>query len=230
MSFDRFVALASESGGLLYLMPVLLLVALTLIIERYWYLAQVSGGVARTARDLAAVHDLDASTLQSLIRRAGEQPHARLLEVPRDYTDVADPVRMGELIDEAILLQVPQIDRGIWILDTIVTLAPLLGLLGTIVGMFNAFKALGAAAGTPTQITGGIAEALVTTAAGLFIAIVGLVFFNSLNTKVRLVVHQLETIKLMMVNRLHAPRNRAAARGTERAVAQKPAYALGTGD
>ena len=44
------------------------------------------------------------------------------------------------------------------------------------------------------------------TACGLFIAIVGLIFFNGLNNRVRLVVHQLETIKIMLVNRLDAPR------------------------
>jgi biopolymer transport protein ExbB len=96
-------------------------------------------------------------------------------------------------------------------LDTIVTLAPLLGLLGTIIGMFNAFQVLGNAGSAPTQITGGVAEALVATASGLFIAIIGLVCFNGLHNRVRLIIHQMETIKVMLVNRLDAPRSTKTA-------------------
>jgi biopolymer transport protein ExbB len=91
-----------------------------------------------------------------------------------------------------------------------VTLAPLLGLFGTIVGMFNAFAGLGQGGAVPTQVTGGIAEALVATACGLLIAMVGLVFLNGLNNRVRQLVHQLETLKHVLVNRL-APLPAAAA-------------------
>jgi biopolymer transport protein ExbB len=83
----------------------------------------------------------------------------------------------------------------------VITLAPLLGLFGTIVGMFGAFSVLGDVQNGASQVTGGIAEALIATASGLLIAMIGLVFFNGLNTKVRLIVHQLETIKVMLLNR-----------------------------
>jgi biopolymer transport protein ExbB len=89
----------------------------------------------------------------------------------------------------------------LWVLDTVITLAPLLGLFGTIIGMFNAFSLLSDVQGAATQITGGIAEALVATASGLLIAMIGLFFFNSLNTKIRIVIHQLETLKVMILNR-----------------------------
>jgi biopolymer transport protein ExbB len=88
-------------------------------------------------------------------------------------------------------------------LDTIITLAPLLGLLGTIVGMFNAMSVMSDFQNAATQISGGIAEALVSTAMGLVVAMIGLYFFNSINTKVRLLVHQMETMKLMVLNRQH---------------------------
>ncbi|MHB1883397.1 MAG: MotA/TolQ/ExbB proton channel family protein, partial [Acidithiobacillus sp.] len=86
--------------------------------------------------------------------------------------------------------------------DTIVTLAPLLGLLGTIIGMFHAFQVLNNAAQNPTLITGSVAEALLATAAGLIIAIVGLVAFNGLHNRMRYVVHQMETLRTMLINRL----------------------------
>ena len=73
---------------------------------------------------------------------------------------------------------------GLSALDTIVTLAPLLGLLGTVTGMIHAFGLLGSQTlDTPTAITGGIAQALIATAFGLGIAITALIPFNYLNTQ-----------------------------------------------
>jgi biopolymer transport protein ExbB len=68
--------------------------------------------------------------------------------------------------------------------------------------MFNAFQVLSDPGNAPTQVTGGVAEALIATASGLFVAMIGLVFFNGLHNRVRAVVHQLETLKVALVNRL----------------------------
>jgi biopolymer transport protein ExbB len=67
--------------------------------------------------------------------------------------------------------------------------------------MFNAFSVLDDIQNGAAQVTGGIAEALIATACGLFIAMLGLIFFNWLNTRVRIIVHQLETLKVMLLNR-----------------------------
>jgi biopolymer transport protein ExbB len=69
--------------------------------------------------------------------------------------------------------------RGLWILETVVTAAPLMGLLGTITGMMQAFKVIGGAGlVAPTQVTSGVAQALIATALGLLIAIFALFGFN----------------------------------------------------
>jgi biopolymer transport protein ExbB len=83
--------------------------------------------------------------------------------------------------------------RGIPVLDTIITLAPLLGLLGTVTGMMGSFSLIGGELSSPGAITGGIAEALIATAFGLGIAITSLIPFNFLNTKMEEARIEIET-------------------------------------
>jgi biopolymer transport protein ExbB len=71
------------------------------------------------------------------------------------------------------------LNRGLWVLETVVTAAPLIGLLGTITGMMQAFKVIGGSGlVAPTQVTSGVAQALIATALGLLIAIFALFGFN----------------------------------------------------
>ncbi len=84
-------------------------------------------------------------------------------------------------------------EKGLPVLDTIITLAPLLGLLGTVTGMIAAFGMLGGSElEAPAAITGGIAEALIATAFGLVIAISCLIPFNWLNALVENMRHEME--------------------------------------
>jgi biopolymer transport protein ExbB len=91
-------------------------------------------------------------------------------------------------------LELQRFNRGISFLDTIVTLAPLEGLFGTVTGMIHAFGLLGASElGAPMAITGGIAEALIATAFGLVIAMVALLPFNYLNAHLEQARQKIET-------------------------------------
>lgn len=207
MSFTHLIDLAAASGGVLFAMPLLLLVTLTVSFERVWWLARLMSASRATIARVADLTHLDRAELERELVRVDGQPIGSVLRVPLAFPNERDHMRLADLLEEAILREVPRIDRSLWMLDTAVTLAPLLGLLGTIIGMFNAFQVLGQPGTAPTEITGGVAEALIATASGLFIAIIGLVFFNSLQARVRLVVHDMETLKTMLVNRLDGDRN-----------------------
>jgi biopolymer transport protein ExbB len=199
MDISHLIELANDSGGTLYVMLLLLLVALTVIIERTRFLSFMEkGGVA-----LIAMLKKEAAQGGEIAvpEKLSQLPHARLFDVLGNEPANANRAAFDGHLEEAIMHEVPVLDRSLWILDTVITLAPLLGLFGTIIGMFNAFHVLADVQNGAAQVTGGIAEALIATASGLLIAIVGLVFFNALHTRVRTIVHQLETIKIMLVNR-----------------------------
>ena len=199
MDFDHLINLANDSGGVLYVMVALLLVALTVIIERTLYLSNMLHGGQSIIRALKEQRGSLANF--ELAPNLHRLPHASLFDIIRHDASRESRDVMGEHLEEAIMHEIPLLDRSLWILDTVVTLAPLMGLFGTIIGMFNAFHVLGSQTSNPIAITGGIAEALIATASGLFIAMLGLIAFNALHQRVRVVMHQLDTIKLMLLNR-----------------------------
>src|SRR5262249_19658421 len=104
--------------------------------------------------------------------------------------------------EEASLIE-QSLGRWLWVLETIVTAAPLLGLLGTITGMIRAFKLFGTEGlGDPGGVTGGVAEALIATAVGLFIAVVALFAFNYFSNRQARVMDELEQLGTRLVDLL----------------------------
>ena len=100
---------------------------------------------------------------------------------------------ISQAISKASAVELKRFGRGLPILDTIITAAPLLGLLGTVTGMMNTFSMMGGdELGAPTAITGGIAEGLIATAFGLLIAITCLFPNNYLNARIESAQHEME--------------------------------------
>lgn len=98
-------------------------------------------------------------------------------------------------LEAAATQEIEKMKRNLSVLDTIITLAPLLGILGTVSGIIISFDLLGEAGiEDPKAVTGGIAQALITTAAGLTIAIVALLPYNALTRKVEKVTRHLEQL------------------------------------
>jgi len=90
-------------------------------------------------------------------------------------------------------IELKRAGRFLNVMDTLVTLAPLLGLLGTVTGLMRAFLSVGSAELSVTAVTGGIGEALIATACGLGIAIFSLIPFNYFSGKVAQLQFELET-------------------------------------
>jgi len=96
------------------------------------------------------------------------------------------------------------------VMDTLVTLAPLLGLLGTVTGLMRSFRAIGGEELAVQKITGGIGEALIATMCGLAIAIISLVPFNFFTSKTSRLQFELETAATNVEVMVNAARQRGA--------------------
>jgi biopolymer transport protein ExbB len=136
----------------------------------------------------------------TLVER-GDQPAA--VQVANASTDFVARVlgfalanvnlSVSQAISKASAVELKRFSRGLPILDTIITAAPLLGLLGTVTGMMNTFSMMGGdELGAPAAITGGIAEGLIATAFGLLIAITCLFPNNYLNARIESAQHEME--------------------------------------
>ncbi|MGA8053677.1 MAG: MotA/TolQ/ExbB proton channel family protein [Burkholderiales bacterium] len=201
--WDFIVEISILSGGLIPLMAVLLVVTLAAVVERLYFFNRVLAAGRAMEHDVQLVKYEGTAELAAVAKHFEGTIQAAVIETAL-AARAEDVDAMDRQIDETIMWQLPKLDRFLWVLDTAVTLAPLLGLFGTIIGMIESFGVLGVqGTGNPTAVTRGIAHALVATAGGLFIAIIAIVFLNYFNKRVRLALHQLELLKVMVVNRLH---------------------------
>lgn len=106
-----------------------------------------------------------------------------------------------EIIEDAGRHEVPVLERYLTVLGTIASISTLLGLLGTITGMIKTFNVIAALGyGHPEALAGGISEALITTAAGLAVAIPTVVVYNYFTSKVDALVLEMEKNSLRMLN------------------------------
>lgn len=202
------VHLADYSDGILYVLAVVLMLEIAVIVDRFWFLRKAIGNGKKIIRDVSHRGKLQRDDLKAILARCVGLPEAGLIDVALRYFGLihhygsARGEAFANRLDETIFLTTPSLDKRLWILDTIVTLAPLLGLFGTIIGMFHAFSILAVPGHAPTSVTAGVADALISTASGLFIAMVGLVSYNAFNNAIEKMIHQLESLKILLLNRM----------------------------
>jgi biopolymer transport protein ExbB len=155
------------------------LISLALTIERVIFWARIRSQQA--VQHMLALVEAGEFDRALKLGRDSQHPIARVMAAGLAHRNPA-PAKAMEAAAQA---QIPALKSRLGTLDTIITLAPLLGLLGTVVGMIGSFDIMSdAGMGQPHAITGGVAEALIATATGLLIAILTLIPYNYFTTRV----------------------------------------------
>jgi len=182
------------------------IVAIAIIIERFWtlnpkriaprnVLAEVWGKIKHNQLDAAELRELRISSPLGQILAAGL------------VNSKSGRAIMTESIEQAASHVVHELERYLSTLGTIAAITPLLGLLGTVLGMIRVFSEIMAqGTGNANALAGGISEALITTAAGLAVAIPSLMFYRMFLRHVESLVIDLERESIKLVDALHTTR------------------------
>jgi len=190
------------------MLPIILcsIIAIAIVIERFWtlnpariaprnVLAEVWGKIKHNQLDAVRLRELRLSSPLGQILAAG------LVNFK------AGRSIMTESIEQAASHVVHDLERYLSTLGTIALITPLLGLLGTVLGMIRVFSEIMAqGTGNANALAGGISEALITTAAGLCVGIPALMFYRIFLRRVESLVIDLERESIKLVDALHSSR------------------------
>jgi len=199
---------AMKYGGVtIYPLLVLAVLALVIIIDKF-YLYRHYIRLPSTLFNLVETYGFTWEKMeQELAALAPDNYYARFSRIVLDNRDKPVWWLESRASDEAQLIE-KGMGRGLWVLETIVTGAPLLGLLGTITGMMHSFNLIG---GTglvdPSGVTGGVAQALIATAFGIFIAIFALFGFNFFSRRQVYVLEEIERLGTRMIDNIRLGRH-----------------------
>jgi biopolymer transport protein ExbB len=177
-------------GPIMYPLLICSLVSIAIIVERIIFWLEVKRG-----RDTLLI-----SEMLQLAEKGHYDKAAQLARGSRDYIArvllegiVHRNYSLSQALEMGAEEEVKRMRKNLTILDTIITLAPLLGILGTVTGIINSFHLLGAAGiESPRVVTEGIAQALITTATGLAIAIMTLIPYNYFLSRIERTAREIE--------------------------------------
>ncbi len=188
------VSMFASGGVVLVLIVILSVIATAIIIERMLFFRRIKSDEEQLLTRLGAAlqkHHFDEALS---ICEAHPSPFTNLMRVGIEHRSYSEEI-IKTAITDAANLEIPRMEKFLSPLGTIAHISPLLGLLGTVTGNIRAFGVLGDFAGSisdPSLLARGIAEALITTAAGIIVSIPAIVFYNYLVNRVNHSIIRLE--------------------------------------
>ncbi|MBV1961736.1 MAG: MotA/TolQ/ExbB proton channel family protein [Immundisolibacteraceae bacterium] len=188
--------------------PILLcsVVALAIVIERFWALQQQKINPDFLIGRIRRWHQEDQLNSDRIRALRDHSPLGRVLAAGLSNMELSREL-MKESIEETGRHVVLELERFLNTLGTIASITPLLGLLGTVVGMIKVFAVITEqGVGDPAVLSGGISQALTTTAAGLVVAIPALFFYRYFRGRVNELVLDMEQEAIRMVEVIHGER------------------------
>ena len=193
-----------QKGGLL-MWPILFcsVIAVAVFAERLFYFHRATIHVGEFLQGLSNLLQR-RNFAEALHESAGTPgPVARVIHAAIIRHD-APRAELREIVQEAGQLEVPKLERFLGVLATLAYVAPLLGLLGTVAGMIDAFGTLSSNGGyaTVTELSNGVYKSLLTTAAGLVVATPTFVAYSYLSSRVNSLMHEMERAGIEVVHML----------------------------
>jgi biopolymer transport protein ExbB len=193
-----------QKGGLL-MWPILFcsVIAIAVFAERLFYFHRATIHVGEFLQGLSNLLQR-RNYAEALHESAGTPgPVARVIHAAIIRHD-APRAELREIVQEAGQLEVPKLERFLGVLATLAYVAPLLGLLGTVSGMIDAFSTLSSNGGyaTVTELSNGVYKSLLTTAAGLVVATPTFVAYSYLSSRVNSLMHEMERAGIEVVHML----------------------------
>jgi len=195
-----FLVAQNGAEAILWLLLLLSVFSIAIIIERFWTIKTY-----KTQSDKAKKQLLEALRTNNLseieeMSKDKETLEGRVLSHTFKHLKENGPAGVEEIINSHIIFERQKMEKALNFLATLGSNAPFIGLLGTVLGIMKAFNDLGIGAGSVNQASGsaimvGIAEALVATAVGLFVAIPAVIAFNYFQKQVRYVIQNMEGLK-----------------------------------
>lgn len=180
-----------RSGGpVVYPMLLCSLLMLTVIIERLIFWAQID--LRRNKPLMDEVLEICRTGNWELVRQKVMGCNDFVIRVLVSGI-VHREFSLGKAMEAAAVVELKRMRKYLAVLDTMITVAPLLGIFGTVTGIISSFDVIGASGiEHPRAVTAGIAEALINTAAGLGIAIFSVIFYNYFTSRVEKAAHDME--------------------------------------
>ena len=196
-----------KAGGWLML-PIIIcsIVAVAIIGERLWALQRKKVIPKHLVAQIWHWHSMGQLKEEQITQIRKSSPLGRVLAAGLSNMNHSRDV-MKESIEEIGRHEVHDMERYLNTLGTIAAISPLLGLLGTVIGMIKVFSVITMeGVGNPTVLSGGISEALITTAAGLSVAIPSLMLYRYLRGRVEELVVSMEAEAIKLVEVIHGER------------------------
>jgi biopolymer transport protein ExbB len=161
------------------------IISVTVVLERLWSLKNIGSITLRITESLLEpIKKGQRDLAVAICKQNSQSPAARIFLNVLDR-EGSQGLETSTLATEAMFEETQKLKKHLWILGTVASSAPFIGLLGTVVGIIKAFESM-AVTGTGgfAVVAAGISEALVATALGLGVAIIALVFYNYFQTRI----------------------------------------------
>lgn len=214
-----YFGIVHKGGPIVPLIMTLLLTTLAYSVERFLAIRKAAGK-GKVVNFMAEINELlnggkIDNAKESCNKQKGSVANVILsglnkyqeMEKVKELTKDQKIVSIQKEIEEATSLELPALEQNLVILSTIASIATLMGLLGTVIGMIKAFSAL-ANAGAPdsVQLAAGISEALINTALGIGTSALAIIFYNVFTTKIDKLTYSIDEAGFTIVN-TYASRN-----------------------